>query len=107
LKLGVLISPVGGNIGVGALMAPVTIESGGGGGGMAPGLSMSPAYAGTLSTRARIAAVQIAFMVFIVFSPGQFDGLGQFSKLRWKPTAKVSDEVHNSYLSSSNARFLA
>jgi hypothetical protein len=55
----------------------VVLCSGGGGGGgsVQPGVSISPAYAGMLSTEASIAAVPIALRVFIGFSPVQFFGL--------------------------------
>ena len=53
-------------------MSPVLFDSGGGGGAVKPGVRMSPAYAGTLRAKARIAAVQIALRVFMVFSPVKF-----------------------------------
>jgi 2,4-dienoyl-CoA reductase-like NADH-dependent reductase (Old Yellow Enzyme family) len=42
--------------------------AGGGVGSVSPGVRISPAYVGTLRTKARIAAVQSAFKVFIFVS---------------------------------------
>ena len=83
----------------GVLMPPVTGEA-------FPGVWMSPAYAGTLSAKARIAAAQIAFRDFMVCSPIQFFRIVKaVAHDDGSPTAGFN-EAHNSRLPNFMQDFL-
>jgi hypothetical protein len=71
----VLRSPSSEDVAVAVSTVMLDSGGGGGGGGVQPGVSISPPYAGMLSAKASIAAVQIALRVFMFFSPIQFFGL--------------------------------
>jgi hypothetical protein len=64
----VLVSPQLVDVTVGSIMSPAMFDDDCGGGTGLPGVCTSPAYAGRLRIKARIAVGQIAFKVFMVLS---------------------------------------
>jgi hypothetical protein len=77
----------------------------GGGGEVTPGVSRSPACAGTLSAKARIAAVHIGFKVFIV-SPKLVFGLAKAVEHKEGRPLRDSNEAHNIHRLTSVQGFL-
>lgn len=84
-----------------------SVTTGASGAGLVkPGLRMSPAYAGTLRAKARIAAVQIALRVFMVFSSSVFLFGKAVGARRWDATAWVFNEADHSRLLTRMQGFL-
>lgn len=68
----------------------------------APGAAMSPPNAETLRTSAKTVALQIAFIVFIVFSYSVFPGYSIDKAVEHeggRPTAGLLNDAHHSHMS--------